>query len=83
MFDQIKKHFPENKLTTDFKHAYRKGHSTCSALTEMPDDWLKEIDSKNIVRAVLLEFSAAFDVIDHNLLLKKRRCYGFTPSALS
>jgi hypothetical protein len=31
---------------------------------------------------VLLDFSAAFDIIDHNLLLRKRICYGFTTSAL-
>ena len=33
----------------------------------MTDDWLKEIDNKNMVGAVLLDFSAAFDIIDHNL----------------
>ena len=36
-----------------------------------------------MVGAVLLNFSAAFDIIDHNLLLKIHRCYGFPPSALS
>ena len=37
----------------------------------MTDDWLGEIDDKMIVRAVLLDFSAAFDIIDHSLLLVK------------
>jgi hypothetical protein len=35
-----------------------------------------------IVGAVLLDFSASFDVIDHNLLLKKHRRCGFASSAL-
>ena len=30
----------------------------------MTDDWLKEIDQKNMEGAVLLDFSAAFGVID-------------------
>ena len=34
----------------------------------MTDDCLKEIDNKQIVGAVLSDFSAAFDIIDHNLL---------------
>ena len=45
----------------------------------MTDDWLREIDDKEIVGTVLLDFSAAFDIIDHSLLLEKRNCYGFTP----
>ena len=41
----------------------------------MTDAWLKVVDSKKIGGAVLLDFSAAFNVIDHNLLLKKPRYY--------
>jgi hypothetical protein len=33
----------------------------------MTDDWLKEMDNNKTVGAVLLDFSAAFDVIDHKL----------------
>ena len=38
----------------------------------MTDDWLREVDDKMIVGAVLLDFSAAFDIIDHSLLLEKK-----------
>jgi hypothetical protein len=53
VFDQIQCYFSENKLTTDFQLAYREGHSTCTALTTMTDDWLKEINNKMIVGAVI------------------------------
>ena len=49
---------------------------------QMTDDWLREMYDKKIVGAVLLDFSVAFDTIDHSLLLEKRMCYGFTPPAL-
>jgi hypothetical protein len=76
VFDQIQCYFTVNQLTTEFQCAYREGHSTSTALTQITDDWLREIDDKGIVGTVLLDFSAAFDIIDHSLLLEKRMCYG-------
>ena len=52
VFDQIQCYFTVNKFTTDFQHAYREGHSTSTELTQMTDEWLKEIDYKNIVGTV-------------------------------
>ena len=69
VFDQIQCYFAVNKLTTNFQHAYRERHSTCTALTQITDDWLKENDNK------IVDFSAAFDFIDHNLLLRKRMSF--------
>jgi hypothetical protein len=63
--------FSLNNVTPDFQHSYREGHSTRTVLTQITDDWLKEIDGKKIVGAVLLDRSAAFDVIDHNRLVEK------------
>jgi hypothetical protein len=37
-------------------------------------NWLRKIDDKKIVGAVLLNFSAAFDIIDRCLLLEKNVC---------
>ena len=48
----------------------------------MTDDCLREIADKKIVGAVLLDFIAAFDIIDHSLLLEKHMCYSFTPSTV-
>ena len=71
VFDEIQCFFTVNKLTTDFQHICREGHSTSTALTQMTDHWLREIDDEKIVGAVLLDFSAAFDIIDHWLLMEK------------
>ncbi len=49
----------------------------------MTDDWLKRMDDGRLVGAVMLDFSAAFDVIDCCLLLGKLKCYGFKVTALS
>ena len=49
VFDQIQCYFTVNKLTTEFQHACRKGHSTSTALSQMTDDWLREIEDKMIL----------------------------------
>ena len=72
MFDQIQCYSTVNKLKTDFQHAYREEHSTITALTQITDDWLREIDDKNIVVAGLLDFSAVFYISNQSLLLEKK-----------
>ncbi len=49
----------------------------------MTDEWLEQIDAHRLAGAVILDFSAAFDLIDHEILLKKLECYGFSSPALS
>ncbi len=69
VYEQIHCYLSTYNLLTDYQHTYREGHSTASALTQMADDWLKETEDRKIVGTVLLDFSAAFDIIDHKLLL--------------
>ena len=83
VFDQIQEYLSVNNLITNFQHAYRKGHSTCTAVVQMTDDRYRDLANKMICGAVLLDFTAAFDVIDHKLLLEKLECYGFRPSAVA
>ncbi len=49
----------------------------------MTDEWLEQIDAHRLAGAVILDFSAAFNLIDHEILLKKLECYGFLSPALS
>lgn len=82
VFEQIQDYFSVNNLNTDFQHAYRVGHSTTTAMAQMTSDWLTTLDNKMLAGAVLLDFSSAFDLIDHYLLLRKMKCYGFSQAAL-
>lgn len=69
--EQIRCYFSMNSLTTDFQHAYREGHSAATALTQTIDDWLRDIEEKKIVSVVPRDFTAAFEIIYDELLLKK------------
>ncbi len=70
--------FDRNNLNTNYQHAFRSGHSTCTALTQMTDDRQRELNGGKSMEAVLLDFSEAFDVIDHSLLVDNLKHYGFT-----
>ena len=50
--------------------AYKKHHSTETALLYIQYDILNSIDQNKVVLLVLLDLSAAFDTIDHKLLIK-------------
>ncbi len=76
-------YFFNNNLVSICQHAYREGHSTSTALAHMTNDWLTQMDNKKLVEAVMLDFSAAFNIIDHTLLIGKLQCYGFTSDAIS
>lgn len=65
------------------QHGYRVGHYTCTGLVKMTDDWLIGIDKSLLSGAIVLDFTSAFDLIDHALLIDKLRCYGFVSMAVS
>ena len=51
--------------------AYRQGHSTESALNNIFDDMLSDIDSGSVVAVMSLDIYAAFDAVDHSILLQR------------
>ena len=66
---QLSQHLLNNNLYEPYQSAYRTCHSTESALTWVSNDILQALDSKKSVMLVLLDMSAAFDTIDHTILL--------------
>ena len=56
---------------------FRQFHSCQTALTELTDTWLKQMDQGNLTGVTLLDFSKAFDLVNHDILLQKLMCYNF------
>ena len=58
-------HMDNHNLHEVMQLAYKKYHSTETALVRVQNDILTHIDNKHGVILVLLDLSAAFDTIDH------------------
>ena len=73
---QLMNHLKLNNLMDLYQSAYRMFHSTETALLKVRNDILMEMDKRNTVMLVLLDLSAAFDTIDHGILIERlsKRC---------
>src|SRR5579872_7168966 len=69
---------------TPFQSAYCPFHSTETALLRIHHDLVLSCNQQKVSALVMLDLSAAFDTIDHNILLTRlSSTYGVTSSALS
>ena len=83
-FNQFHEYLNSNSLYGKFQSAYRKGHSTETALLKIHNDIMLALDKKIDVILVLLDLSAAFDTIDHQILLNRLRTrFGFDGTVLN
>lgn len=82
MHTQIMEHLTARSLLSACQSGFRVGHSTTTALLKISDDILKGLDCKMVVILVLLDFSKAFDKIDHSILCSKLKSdFAFSASA--
>ena len=79
---QFISHVRENKLGEIVQSAYKVGHSTESALLRVHNYVLCALDDGRWVMLVLLDLSAAFDTVNHGILLSRlSQCVGVQGSA--
>ena len=66
----------ENGIYRVYQSAYRPHHSAETACLRIHSDVAQSIDSRRGLLLVLLDLTAAFDTIDHTILLRRLRGYG-------
>ena len=63
--------------------AYRKFHGCPAALLTLTEDWRAELDKRNVIGAVAIDLSKAFDCLPHELLNEKLKFYGMGENSVA
>ena len=80
---QIEMHLENNNLLDPYQSGYRKHHSTETAVLNITNDILSKKDSHQATALVSIDLSAAFDLVDHDVLVKRLDNYfGFSATVL-
>ena len=69
-------------ILSNFQFGFRKQHSTTHALLAFIDKVAHALDDASHTIGVFIDFSKAFDTIDHDILLYKLSHYGIRGTAL-
>ena len=68
---QLHQHLLVNNILEPMQSAYRRFHSTETALLMVQNDILNAADQRKVTLLLLLDLSAAFDTVSHAILLKR------------
>ena len=82
--DQIQSYLNEHDLFPSLQSAYCRHHSTETALLQVKNDILMNMENQKVTLSVLLDLSATFDTVDHWILLDRLQFdFGIPGSALN
>jgi hypothetical protein len=68
---QLIDYLKQNNMLPCLQNAYRSGHSTETAVLKVLSDITFAVDSGDLSALALLDLSAAFDTVDHHILLQR------------
>ena len=81
--EQISTFICQHDYLNDRQSGFRKLFSTTTAVVDVSDFILTELNNKKFVCSVLIELKKAFDTVDHKILLKKQWYFGLKGNAFN
>ena len=79
---QLVHHLEFNKLLYEHQYGFQSNKSTVHNLTQLTNFVTKEINEKKFVVGIFLDLKKAFDVVSHDILLKKLKHLGINNKSL-
>ena len=68
---QLVNHIERHDMMEAHQSAYHSSHSTETALLKVKTDVIQALENQEVACLILLDLSAAFDTIDHDILLSR------------
>ena len=81
MYNRLIGFINDNDLLYEYQFGFQKGQSTYMALVILLDKISEALENGECVVGVFLDFSKAFDTVDHDILLMKMKSYGIIDTA--
>lgn len=81
--NQLMLHIRNNNILPSNQSGFRSDHSTTTTLVNVTDDFLQAIDNSQVTTSVLLDYTKAFDCLDHELLLSKLTYFGIHSNSIN